>query len=243
MKRIISCLLMLCLVLSLTGCSSVKDEDWQEAYEEWRVNNGISAGPMLLADLNSDNVPELIFIKQKTYNDSFTSSDGREFDNRNGREYTEDDLYIVSYNKSNLIEYHKYLGVERSDYIHLLCYNDNKKVALSYSQYTPIYDELNNNYDGIETMQIINIDKKNFEDGSVYTRGRNSKESGNFFYTIDGANVEKDDWNKDVKVLCDIKCGAQIDTMHPKTLDVVINAYENGADVFNITGYDLGDLE
>lgn len=240
MKRIISCLVMLCLMLSLIGCSSGKDEKWQEAYEEWRVNNGISSGPMLLADLNSDNVPELFYVKQKTYNDSFTTSDGQEFDNKNGREYTEDDLYIVSYNKGNLIEYHKYLGVS-SRYLTLLCYN-NKKFALSYTLCMPTYDEYNNR-DSMETIQIINMNKKDFEDVSNYTRGRYSEENGYDFYTIDGANVEKADWNKDVKVLCDIKHGANIDLDHPRTLDVLINAYENGADVFDITGYDLGDLE
>lgn len=73
MKRIISCLVMLCLVLSLTGCSSGKDEKWEKAYRDYCEEENLS-GKFTLVDIDADDIPELFVISTQRYAEDFSDN-------------------------------------------------------------------------------------------------------------------------------------------------------------------------
>lgn len=182
---------MLCLVLSLTGCSS-KDEKWQQAYSDWFSNHGNETGYVMLYDINFDNVPEMLYFECLSPYDSDNSWQNVD-DLSNCHE---GNFYIVSYRKGDLIEYNKYLGLMNNrDEEHgaiLWQYNDKKTLALAYGQY-------NSDGDFYKVVQVIKMKKKSFEDKSVYIGDYDYiDDRGN--YSIDGVSVDHDKFDKELSL-------------------------------------------
>lgn len=156
---------------------------YQVAYSEWLTALDLKHNTyMTLADLDSDNIPELIVVDRRNYRK--VVSNARAQKDMDAYDF---DVFIVSYKAGDLKEYSTHLEGSGSSEIQLKSVSADKCI-IYWSQFIPAYLG-NNDYaimgDSRSLAYIINITEAGFEKGSTY-EWYLSGYSGTNYYAIDG---------------------------------------------------------
>lgn len=166
---------------------------YQVAYSEWLTTLDLKYHTyMTLADLNSDNIPELIVVDRKNYRKVVSNARAQ----RDTDAY-DFDVFIASYKAGDLKEYSTHLEGSGSSEVHLRSVSADKFI-ISWSQFIPVF-LANNDYaimgDVRSLSNIINITETGFENGSTYEWFQ-SGYSGANYYAIDGNTTDAATYGK-----------------------------------------------